>query len=149
MDINALIVDDSRTIQNIIERTLRVSGVPVVELYKAENGQQALDILRSHPVDLVFAEVARVLRPGGRYYIADLCREPTLVQRLVAYASIPAISLPCGSYRGYGGYSESMRASYTRAEARDLLARSALPPGQVALDSTWLVPILTIAAGAA
>jgi ubiquinone/menaquinone biosynthesis C-methylase UbiE len=93
-------------------------------------------------------EVARVLRPGGRYYVSDVCREPTLIQRLLAYASIPAISLAFGSYRGYGGYYESLRAAYTRAEARDLLARSALPPGQVRLASTWLVPIVTIASRA-
>jgi ubiquinone/menaquinone biosynthesis C-methylase UbiE len=92
----------------------------------------------------VFDEMARVLRPGGRYYVSDVCREPNLFQRLFAYASVPAVSLAFGSYRGYGGYYESLRAGYTRAEARVLLARSALPPGEVKLASTWLVPILTI-----
>jgi ubiquinone/menaquinone biosynthesis C-methylase UbiE len=101
----------------------------------------------------VFDEIARVLRrpqtggasPGGRYYIADVCREASVLQRSLAYASIPAISLAFGSYLGYGGYYESVRASYTRDEILALLARSALPPGEVKLDSTWLVPILTIA----
>jgi SAM-dependent methyltransferase len=110
----------------------------------------------------VFDEIARVLRrprpqngpprtgpagtgpPGGRYYIADVCREPDLLQRSFAYASIPAISLPFGSYLGYGGYYESLRASYTRDEIQALLARSALPPGEVRLDSTWFVPVVTI-----
>ena len=49
------------------------------------------------------------------------------------------------SGRGYGGYYESVRAGYTRDEARVLLERSVLPPGAVRLDSTWFVPILTIA----
>jgi ubiquinone/menaquinone biosynthesis C-methylase UbiE len=101
----------------------------------------------------ILDEIARVLRrpdpatgkPGGRYYIADMCREVTPFQRLFAYSSIPAISLPFGSYRGYGGYYESVRAGYTRDEARILLERSALPPGEVRLDSTWFVPVLTIA----
>ncbi len=101
----------------------------------------------------VLNEIARVLRrprpdrdePGGRYLIADVCRETNAFQRLVAYASIPALSLPYGSYWGYGGYYESIRAGYTRGEAQSLLERSALPPGKVALDSTWFVPILTIA----
>lgn len=92
----------------------------------------------------VFNEVARVLAPEGRYYIADVCREVNAFQRLFAYASIPAISLPFGSYRGYGGYYESVRAGYTRAEAQDLLEQSALPPGQVGFESTWFVPILTL-----
>ena len=96
----------------------------------------------------VFDEVARVLAPGGRFYLADVCREPSLFQRLFAYASIPVVSLAFGSYLGHGGYYESMRAGYTRAEARDLLRASALPPGTVGLASTRYLPILTITSGA-
>jgi ubiquinone/menaquinone biosynthesis C-methylase UbiE len=95
----------------------------------------------------VLDEIARVLAPGGQYCIADVCREPNFFQRLFAYASIPAVSLAFGSYLGYGGYYESMRAGYTRAEARDMLRASALPPGLVRLDSTRFVPILTMASG--
>ena len=93
----------------------------------------------------VLNEIARVLKPGGRYFIADVCREVTLWQRLFAYASIPVVSLPFGSYWGYGGYYESVRAGYTRGEIQALLQRSALPPGEVGLDSTWFMPILTLA----
>jgi len=93
----------------------------------------------------ILNEVARVLRPGGRYYIADVCREVDPLQRLFAYGSVPVVSLAFGSYRGYGGYYESVRAGYTRNEARALLERSDLPPGEVGLDSTWFLPILTIA----
>jgi ubiquinone/menaquinone biosynthesis C-methylase UbiE len=92
----------------------------------------------------ILNEIARVLKPSGRYYLADVCREVNLIQRLFSYASIPVVSLPFGSYVGYGGYYESVRAGYTRDEARALLARSDLPPGEVGLDSTWFVPILTI-----
>jgi ubiquinone/menaquinone biosynthesis C-methylase UbiE len=95
----------------------------------------------------ILNEIARVLQPGGRYYLADLCRQPSLAQRLFAYASIPAISLPFGSYLGYGGYYESVRAGYTLVEAEALLARSDLPAGTVSLRSTWFVPILVMASG--
>lgn len=102
---------------------------------------------------LVLNEMARVLRrprpreggAGGRYFLADVCREVNPVQRLFAYASIPAISLPLGSYAGYGGYYESVRAGYTRQEAQALLAQSDLPAGEVRLESTWFVPIVIIA----
>jgi ubiquinone/menaquinone biosynthesis C-methylase UbiE len=93
----------------------------------------------------VFNEIARVLAPSGRYYIADLCREVSRLQRFFAYASIPVISLPSGSYRGYGGYYESVRASRTADELRSLLDRSRLPPGAVVIESTRLVPIVTLA----
>jgi ubiquinone/menaquinone biosynthesis C-methylase UbiE len=100
----------------------------------------------------IMNEMARVLRrpdperriPAGRYYIADVCREANLLQRLFAYASIPAVSLPLGSYWRCGGYYESVRAGYTRDEARQLLEESNLPPGEIAFDSTWFVPILSI-----
>jgi len=93
----------------------------------------------------VFNEIARVLAPGGRYYIADVCREVSLLQRLFAYASIPVVSLPFGSYRGYGGYYESVRAGYSRAELREMVGRSTLPPGEVRLDAAWLVPVVSVA----
>jgi len=93
----------------------------------------------------VFNEIARVLAPGGRYCIADVCREVSLAQRLFAYASIPVVSLPFGSYGGYGGYYESVRAGYSRAELREMVSQSDLPAGEVRLDSAWLVPIVSVA----
>ena len=93
----------------------------------------------------VLNEIARVLAPGGRYYIADVCRQANTFHRFFAYASIPAVSVPFGSYWGYGGYYESVRAGYTHDEAQSLLDRSALPRGQVRIESTWFVPILTMA----
>ena len=93
----------------------------------------------------VLNEMARVLAPKGRYYIADVCREVNVLQRTFAYASIPVVSLLFGSYWGYGGYYESVRAGYTCAEAKALLDQSALPRGEVRLESTWFVPILTMA----
>ena len=97
-----------------------------------------------HPVRIL-DEIARVLAPGGRYYIADVCREANLSQRLFAWGSIPFVSLPLGSYLGYGGYYESLRAGYTRAEARELLERSTLPEGRVEANLGRWIPTLSIA----
>lgn len=98
---------------------------------------------------LILNEIARVLAPGGRYYIADVCREENLFQRFFAWGSIPFLSLPLGSYRGYGGYFESLRAGYTRAEAREFLERSALPAGRVDANLSNWIPTLSIASDGA
>ncbi|MGD2041736.1 MAG: class I SAM-dependent methyltransferase [Anaerolineae bacterium] len=124
----------------------------VVSSFAMHHWQEPLQVLN---------EIARVLKPsrpgskgsgqasgsmaGGRYFIADLCREVTQLQRLFAYGSIPAVSIPFGSYWGYGGYYESVRAGYTCQEAQELLDRSNLPPGEVHVAATWFVPILVLA----
>ena len=69
------------------------------------------------------------------------------MQRIFAYGSIPVASLPFGSYMGYGGYYESVRAGYTQRDLEGLLSRSALPSGKVGHDSTRFFPILTLASG--
>lgn len=57
MAFNILIVDDSKTIRAVIKKTLNIAGVPVGELYEAENGQIALDVMNSNWIDLVFADI--------------------------------------------------------------------------------------------
>jgi len=54
---NILVVDDSVTVRAVIAKTLDIAGVPVNELYQASNGQEALDLLAEHWVDLVFADI--------------------------------------------------------------------------------------------
>lgn len=57
MAFNFLIVDDSKTIRAVIEKTLHMTGVPIGEVHHAGNGQEALDLLESHWVDLIFADI--------------------------------------------------------------------------------------------
>lgn len=57
MALNVLIVDDSAVVRAMIAKTLRLAGVPLAEVHEAGNGQEGLDILESHWVDLVFADI--------------------------------------------------------------------------------------------
>ena len=57
MAFNILIVDDSPTIRAIITKVLRLAKVAINELYEAENGQEALDILKDNWIDLVLADI--------------------------------------------------------------------------------------------
>jgi len=57
MPLNVLIVDDSAVMRSIILRTLRLSGLPVQEVLQAENGQEGLDILENHWVDLALVDI--------------------------------------------------------------------------------------------
>jgi two-component system chemotaxis response regulator CheY len=57
MSYNILIVDDSKTIRSVIKKTLDMAGVPVGDLYEAGNGKEALDVMNSNWIDLVFADI--------------------------------------------------------------------------------------------
>ncbi len=64
MSYNILIVDDSRTTRVIIAKTLKLAGVPINELYQAENGAKALELLKKHWVDLVLADINMPVMDG-------------------------------------------------------------------------------------
>ena len=57
MAINVLVVDNSAVMRKMIVRTLRLSGLPLGEVHEAGNGQEGLDALREHWVDLALVDI--------------------------------------------------------------------------------------------
>jgi two-component system chemotaxis response regulator CheY len=64
MPYNILIVDDSETVRAVIGRTLEMAGVPVRTLREAQNGEEALAILRDDWIDLVFTDINMPVMSG-------------------------------------------------------------------------------------
>ena len=57
MPYRILIVDDSPAMQSIIERVIRLCGFEIEEVVRASNGNKALSILATHPVDLILTDI--------------------------------------------------------------------------------------------
>jgi two-component system chemotaxis response regulator CheY len=57
MAYNILIVDDSKTARAFIAKSLEVAGIEMGAVFEAENGKQALDVLHTHWIDIVFADI--------------------------------------------------------------------------------------------
>jgi two-component system chemotaxis response regulator CheY len=57
MALNILLVDDSTTVREVIAKTLHLSELPINALHHASNGKEALDILKTEWIDLVFADL--------------------------------------------------------------------------------------------
>ena len=57
MALNILIVDDSSVVRAMVAKALRLAKVPVGQLHQASNGQEGLDVLADHWVDLVLADI--------------------------------------------------------------------------------------------
>ena len=54
MDRKLLIVDDERSIRDLFQRP---SAIPEYQIHLAENGEQALDILKRNHIDLIFLDL--------------------------------------------------------------------------------------------
>ncbi len=57
MSLNILVVDDSAVMRAMIVKILYLTGLPVGEVHEAANGQEGLDALEEHWVDLVLADI--------------------------------------------------------------------------------------------
>lgn len=57
MSINVLIVDDSAVMRSMIIRTMKMTDLPLGEVVQAKNGQEGLEQLKSHWIDLVIVDI--------------------------------------------------------------------------------------------
>lgn len=57
MKLNVLIVDDSEVMRAVLRKVLSMTNAPVGEIFEAENGQLALDVLEDELVDLTFTDI--------------------------------------------------------------------------------------------
>jgi len=57
MALKILIVDDSAVTRMVLKKTIAMTEIPVDEIIEAAHGQEALDLLCHHQVDLVLADL--------------------------------------------------------------------------------------------
>ena len=65
MAFNVLIVDDSRTVRTVVEKTLRMANIPLGEVHHAGNGAEALELMGKHWIDLVLADINMPVMSGA------------------------------------------------------------------------------------
>jgi two-component system, chemotaxis family, chemotaxis protein CheY len=64
MSLSVLVVDDSAVMRSMIIKTLRLSGVPVSEIHEAANGQEGLQALDDHWIDLALVDINMPVMTG-------------------------------------------------------------------------------------
>lgn len=74
MDYTILVADDEKEIRELLRLYLENSGYKVVE---AEDGQQALDILRSKPIDLCLLDIM-MPKKDGYHVLQELRKESNI-----------------------------------------------------------------------
>jgi len=83
MSYNVLIVDDSRSMRKVIWKILRLLGFELGECLEASNGPEALDILKSKSIDLIFSDVNMPVMDGIGFIRSlgekNICRDTPVV----------------------------------------------------------------------
>lgn len=80
MAFNILLVDDSLTVRAVIAKSLQLAGVDIGNIYEAENGAVALEVLDKEWVDLVFADISMPVMTGEEF--VEKLHESGAIQQL-------------------------------------------------------------------
>jgi two-component system chemotaxis response regulator CheY len=57
MALNVLVVDDSAVMRSMIIKTLRLCGLPLSEMHEASHGEEGLQMLEEHWIDLMVLDI--------------------------------------------------------------------------------------------
>ena len=64
MAFNVLIVDDSAVMRSMILKVMKMSGLPLGEIYQASNGKEGLEALSNNWIDLVLVDINMPIMNG-------------------------------------------------------------------------------------
>jgi len=73
MAFNVLVVDDSSIMRSMIIKVLRISGLPIGEVYQAGNGAEALEVIDQNWVDVALVDINMPVMNGEE--LIDRLRE--------------------------------------------------------------------------
>jgi two-component system chemotaxis response regulator CheY len=62
--LNILVVDDSAMMRAMIKRVAALTGLPIGQIFEAQDGQQALEVLNEQHVDALFTDINMPVMTG-------------------------------------------------------------------------------------
>ena len=84
--LNCLIVDDSSVMRRMVRRTMELSEVPLGQVHEANNGREALDLLATTTVDVLFTDINMPVMNGPELLRA-LVKQPDAVRARVVIST--------------------------------------------------------------
>jgi len=122
MSLKILIVDDSPMIRSVIEKNIKLAGLPVEECLHAGNGQEALDLMQAQWVDLALVDINMPVMNGVEL-IARMKGDEVLRTIPVIVASTEGSETRIAELRGQGvnGY---LRKPFTPEHFKEVITQT-------------------------
>lgn len=120
MSFNMLIVDDSAVMRAMIIKTLRLTGLPLGEIYQAANGAEGLNVLSQNWVDLAFVDL-NMPQMNGEEMIHHVRENPETSQLAMVVVSTEGSETRIASLKEQGV--EFVHKPFTPEELRNTVIR--------------------------
>jgi two-component system chemotaxis response regulator CheY len=101
MALNVLVADDSAVMRAMIIKTLRLCGLALNEIHEAGNGEEALQTLEHHWIDLVLLDINMPVM-NGEEVLQRLQHNPETADIPVIVVSTEGSDLRIAALRQYG-----------------------------------------------
>lgn len=86
MSYTILIADDSAIVRTMVKKSIGMAGLPVGKVFEAANGKEALEVLATNWVDIVFADL-NMPEMGGTELVEKMSQDSMLVTTPVVIVS--------------------------------------------------------------
>ncbi|MDP6699058.1 MAG: response regulator [Candidatus Latescibacteria bacterium] len=101
MSYNFLVIDDSKTARLMLAKSINLSGLPIGEVHMAENGREALDLLRNNWIDMVLTDI-NMPDMNGMELVRIMAQEGLLQTVPVVVVSTEGSDIRIGELRDQG-----------------------------------------------
>ncbi len=121
MAFNVLVVDDSAVMRTMVIKTLRLSGVPLGEVFQAADGEEGLEKIRGNWIDLVLLDL-NMPQMNGEELLAEIRSHPDTSEVAVIVVSTEGSEARIKRIRDLGAafVHKPFRPEELRAVIRDL-----------------------------
>ena len=99
MALNVLVVDDSLVMRDMIKKTLRLSDLPLGDIYEASNGQEGLEVLENNWIDLALVDIHMPVM-NGEEMLASIRENPEIEDLGVIVVSSESSQTKFGRFAG-------------------------------------------------
>lgn len=119
MALNVLLVDDSDVTRAMIAKTLRLAELPIGEVVEAANGEEALEVLDRHWVDLILADLNMPVMDGMQ--MVEKMAEDGLLSTIPVVIVSTEGSMPRIDRLKAKGVAAYVRKPFTPQDIRDVV----------------------------